>query len=111
MGDWYRQKPNNVWTKGRKQNKTLTKIQIEAQLVKELQDRIAKGELDQVNINKLIDFLKDRMPKETIGTVDHNINYITNTPRPTTIDITPKPIQPKPLDNGCNNGVTHDDWI
>jgi len=110
MGDWYRKYPNNCQVKGHKEKKTLTKIEIEAALLKELQVRIAKGELSTLGLKELVQFAEGRMPKESIGTVDHNINYITNTPRPQVIDITPKHNSSNALDidtSSCST-VEHD---
>jgi hypothetical protein len=66
-------------------------------VVDELNRRIdSDASLSDVDTVHLLKFLQSVMPRESVGSVDHNIKYISSTPRPAIphkthdiIDITP----------------------
>jgi hypothetical protein len=86
-------------TYGKKKKTTIDKRIVARKIVDCLNARMdantkdGKDPLEDVATVDLMMFLRGLMPKESIGTVDHNINLITNTPRPQVIDVTPDKVR------------------
>ena len=112
MGDWYRKKPYNQCKEGHEKKTTTDKRVVARKVIDELNKRIESEQgLSDVDTVHLLKFLQGVMPRESTGTIDHNINLITNTPRPQVIDVTPDKVRitGKETDGDGVDG-SHNEW-